>query len=133
MIDAAATKPYGFMPFYPGPGVGGHCIPCDPHYLLWQLRKQRGLRPADRAGDARHRRTAAAGGRARAGRCSRRAGTASQGPGSWCVGVAYKPDVEDVRESPAIEIIEELLELGAHVGYHDPLVPEVELPGSAGS
>ena len=49
VIEAAATKPYGFMPFYPGPGVGGHCIPCDPHYLLWQLRAQHQPRPAGRA------------------------------------------------------------------------------------
>ena len=80
VIDAAATKPYGFMPFYPGPGVGGHCIPCDPHYLLWQLRKPAGLRPADRAAM-----TGIAGGRGGSSSACREMlrepGTASPGPG----------------------------------------------------
>ena len=128
VIDAAATKPYGFMPFYPGPGVGGHCIPCDPHYLLWQLRKQRICAPvieqAMNGIAGRPRRVVE--------RCREVLAESGQGVAGarvLVVGVAYKPNVEDVRESPAIEIIEELLELGAHVGYHDPLVPELELPG----
>ena len=128
VIDAASTKPYGFMPFYPGPGVGGHCIPCDPHYLLWQLRKQRICAPvieqAMNGIAGRPRRVVE--------RCREVLAESGQGVAGarvLVVGVAYKPNVEDVRESPAIEIIEELLELGAHVGYHDPLVPELELPG----
>ena len=92
VIDAAPTKPYGFMPFYPGPGVGGHCIPCDPHYLLWQLRaKHADPRTGDRAGDERHRRPAASGRRAlRGGARGVRAGPC-RAPGSWWSGSPTSP------------------------------------------
>lgn len=129
VIEAAATKPYGFMPFYPGPGVGGHCIPCDPHYLLWQLRSRQ--RDAPLVGSAM---SAIA---ARPSEVVRRArdlladrGTAVAGARVLVVGVAYKPGVADVRESPALEIIDRLSALGARVGYHDPLVPAMTSRGA---
>ena len=127
VIDAAATKPYGFMPFYPGPGVGGHCIPCDPHYLLWQLHKERLGAPiieqAMTAIAARPRRVVD---RVRQVLSAHSRGIA--GIRVLVVGVAYKPNVEDVRESPALEIIEELIEEAATVGYYDPLCPTITLP-----
>ena len=126
VIEAAATKPYGFMPFFPGPGVGGHCIPCDPHYLLWQLRANR--QPAPLVDEAM---------KAIAGRPARVVdrvrevlslnGRGLTGARVLVLGVAYKPDVEDVRESPALEIIDGLRRVGAGVAYHDPLVPSVRL------
>jgi nucleotide sugar dehydrogenase len=127
VIGAAATKPYGFMPFAPGPGVGGHCIPCDPHYLAWQLRLRSQPTPVlDQAMDAIHRRPA---------RVAERAKEVLAGGGRrvddadvLVVGVAYKPGVEDVRETPAREIIATLRADGARVDYHDPLVPFLELP-----
>jgi nucleotide sugar dehydrogenase len=116
------------MKFKPGPGVGGHCIPCDPHYLLWQLRRQRAEAPLID--------TAMKAIAARPGRVVRRIkdtladrGMALRGARVLVVGVAYKPGVADVRESPALEIIEELHGLGARVGYHDALVPSVNFDG----
>ena len=128
VIGAAATKPYGYMPFYPGPGVGGHCIPCDPHYLLWQLKRQRISTPvieqamAGIAGRphrvvARVREVLSAQGRGLAG------------ARVLVVGVAYKPDVEDIRESPALDILNGLIEANAIVQYYDPLFATVTLPG----
>jgi UDP-N-acetyl-D-glucosamine dehydrogenase len=126
VIEAAATKPYGFMPFFPGPGVGGHCIPCDPHYLLWQLRSSRQVAPVIEQSMA-----------AIAGRPSRVVdrvrevlslnGRGMTGARVLVLGVAYKPDVEDVRESPALEIIARLREAGAQVSFFDELVPNVRL------
>jgi UDP-N-acetyl-D-glucosamine dehydrogenase len=128
VIDAAATKPYGFMPFYPGPGVGGHCIPCDPHYLLWQLRAERQRAPMIEAAM-----TSVA---ARPGRVVRRAGEVLADRGRTMagarilvVGVAYKPGVSDVRESPALEIIEGMRHAGASVSFTDPLVPTLQVAG----
>ena len=123
VLDAAATKPYGFMPFRPGPGVGGHCIPCDPHYLLEGLRDRGATAPlVERA------MTAIA---ARPGQIVDRVVAMLGRPAAEArvlvVGAAYKPGVRDVRESPAVAIIELLLGLGAEVAYHDPLVPAVEL------
>jgi UDP-N-acetyl-D-glucosamine dehydrogenase len=127
VITAAATKPYGFMPFFPGPGAGGHCIPCDPHYLLWQLRKTRLPTPvvtqAMSAIAERPRRVVD-----RVREVLSEAGIGLAGARVLLLGVSYKPDVEDVRESPALEIIEGLLAAGAQVAYHDPLVPEIRLP-----
>lgn len=127
VIDAAATKPYGFMPFYPGPGVGGHCIPCDPHYLLWQLRRTRLQTPI--IAQAMH------GIATRPHRVVDRlrevlseAGLGLVGTRVLVVGVSYKPDVEDVRESPALEIIATLHKLGAQVAFHDPYVGQARLP-----
>ncbi len=124
VIDAAATKPYGFMPFFPGPGVGGHCIPCDPHYLLWQLRADRVSAPLIETAM-----TAVAG---RPGQVVRRAaevlassGRALAGARVLVVGVAYKPGVADVRESPALEIMARLGAAGASVSYTDELIDSV--------
>jgi UDP-N-acetyl-D-glucosamine dehydrogenase len=130
VIDAAATKPYGFMPFFPGPGVGGHCIPVDPHYLLWQLRGRRASAPV-----IEHAMSAIA---ARPGRVVMRAveqlaaaACPIDGAKVLVVGVTYKPNVADVRSSPALEIMAELRARGAHVCYHDPLVSSVVLPDGA--
>jgi len=126
VIDAAATKPYGFMAFQPGPGVGGHCIPCDPHYLLWQLREQRLQMPvvesAMRGIAARPSQVVA--------RCREllaERGAPIRGATIAIVGVAYKPGVEDVRESPALEIIERLRRLGAKVGFVDELASSIRM------
>lgn len=128
VIEAAATKPYGFMPFFPGPGAGGHCIPCDPHYLLWQLRRDR-LHPpvvaaAMTAIAARPRQVVE-----RARQVLSDAGQGLAGADVLVLGVAYKPGVEDLRESPALEIIDGLLAAGADVAYHDPRVPELVTGG----
>jgi UDP-N-acetyl-D-glucosamine dehydrogenase len=126
IIEAAATKPYGFMPFYPGPGVGGHCIPCDPHYLLWQLRALRISSPLiDTAMTAIASRPRKVVRRARELLADR--GRSTSGARVLVVGVAYKPGVADVRESPALEILEELAEEGAKVHFTDPLVPSLRL------
>jgi UDP-N-acetyl-D-glucosamine dehydrogenase len=124
VIGAAATKPFGYMPFYPGPGLGGHCLPSDPHYLSWKVRLE-GYEPrfitfADEinrqmpayvvqmVADALNER----------GRAVRRARI-------LVLGVAYKANVADTRDSPALEIIETLRAKGAVVAYHDPFVPRV--------
>jgi UDP-N-acetyl-D-glucosamine dehydrogenase len=122
VIDAASTKPYGFMPFTPGPGVGGHCIPCDPHYLLWQLRKARVTAPVIEhamAGIAGRPHQVVA--KARRILSDRNHGIS--GARVLVLGVAYKPDVEDLRESPALEIIAEMIADGAEVAYSDPWCP----------
>ncbi|TQC47012.1 nucleotide sugar dehydrogenase [Rhodococcus sp. WS4] len=127
VIDAAATKPYGFMPFYPGPGVGGHCIPCDPHYLLWQLKANHEQSPVTEAAMA----AIAARPRAvvsRAQEVLADAGCPLAGSRVLIVGVAYKPGVADVRESPALEILEELTHRGALASYSDPLVDYLVTP-----
>jgi nucleotide sugar dehydrogenase len=128
VTEAAATKPYGFLPFYPGAGVGGHCIPCDPHYLLTPL--------AERGVDAPFTQRAMSDIASRPGRVAARAeeiltdaGVDVEGGRVLVVGVAYKPGIQDVRESPALEIIEALHERGAAVSYHDPLVDSVKVDG----
>jgi nucleotide sugar dehydrogenase len=126
VIDAAATKPYGFMAFSPGPGVGGHCIPCDPHYLLWQLREKRIAAPmitqAMTEIAARPARVVE-----RAAQVLSDAGRGLAGSRVLVVGVSYKPDVADLRESPALEIIHGLERRGATVGFLDPLCPQARL------
>ena len=125
VIDAAATKPYGFMAFYPGPGVGGHCIPCDPHYLLWQLRAKRFDSPVTRSAmtaiATRPREVVA-----QARTMLAENGCATRGARILVVGVAYKPNVADVRESPALEIIDELAAAGARVAFSDPWVEQLQ-------
>ena len=126
VINAAATKPYGFMPFFPGPGVGGHCIPCDPRYLLWQLRRERLSTPVIEQAMS-----------AIAGRPHRvvfrirealsDAGRGLAGARVLVVGVAYKPDVQDLRESPALEVLAELITDGVTAAYYDPLFTSVTL------
>jgi UDP-N-acetyl-D-glucosamine dehydrogenase len=128
VIRAAATKPFGFMPFYPGPGLGGHCIPVDPLYMSWKLRtlqyQARFIELADsvnsgmpvyvveRISDALNERSRSV-----------------RGSKLLIYGVAYKRDVRDVRESPALAIIDELQRRGAHVAYMDPHVPELREAG----
>jgi nucleotide sugar dehydrogenase len=124
VISAAATKPYGFMPFFPGPGAGGHCIPVDPRYLTWQLGHAGRSAPLlEQAMDALA---------ARPGRMAERAADALAGAPAGMrgakvlmVGVAYKPGLADLRGSPAIAMIEDLTARGAQVAYFDPRVPEV--------
>jgi len=127
VIQAAATKPYGFMPFYPGPGVGGHCIPCDPHYLTWQLRARRASAPvvdaAMTAIAARPREVVA-----HARRILGEHGKPVSGARILVVGVSYKPGVGDVRESPAVPIIDMLASEGAHVGYTDSHIETIQTP-----
>jgi UDP-N-acetyl-D-glucosamine dehydrogenase len=124
VIDSAATKPFGFMPFYPGPGLGGHCIPVDPFYLSWKAREYDfATRFIELAGeinvsmpyhvvatvaDALNQRQ-----------------KSLNGSRILILGVAYKKDVDDVRESPALKIIELLMHRGAKVDYHDPYFPEL--------
>jgi nucleotide sugar dehydrogenase len=126
VLAAASTKPFGFMPFRAGTGVGGHCIPCDPHYLLWQLKSLRGSAPV-----LEHAMTAIA---ERPGEIVRRAvdqlaerGVAIRGARVLVLGVTYKPGVDDIRESPAIDILRELLDRGARAEYADPRAPELRL------
>ncbi len=128
VIDAAATKPFGFMKFTPGPGVGGHCIPLDPHYLAWKMRtlnyKTRFIelagemnaempeywvaKVADRLNDA---------------------GKAVRGSTVLVLGVAYKKDIDDIRESPALDVIRLLQQRGANICYHDPHIPHLHEDG----
>ena len=122
VIDAAATKPFGFMPFRPGPGLGGHCIPVDPYYLAWKAREL-GV-PSDfveLAGRVNDAMPAYVFGRLRDALDAR--GTPLRGARVLLIGLAYKPGVPDTRESPAIEILRLLAGRGAQVAYHDPLVP----------
>ncbi|MFD7713641.1 nucleotide sugar dehydrogenase [Streptomyces sp. NPDC059786] len=128
VLEAAATKPYGFMPFYPGPGAGGHCIPCDPHYLLAQLSGRQLSAPlVTTAMDALAGRPARVAGQALDLLATR--GVPVAGARVLVIGVAYKEGVSDVRESPALRLIGLLTSAGADVSYSDPLVPEVALDG----
>jgi UDP-N-acetyl-D-glucosamine dehydrogenase len=122
VIEAAATKPFGFMKFLPGPGLGGHCIPIDPHYLAW---KMRGLnyktRFIDLAGEVNTEMPVFWVRKVSDALNSR--SKAMRGAKILILGVAYKRDIEDIRESPALDIIKLLEERGATVTYHDPHVP----------
>ncbi len=123
VIEAAKTKPFGFQAFYPGPGLGGHCIPIDPFYLAWKAR-QIGMptRFIELAGEINH----AMPGHvvARLVEALRVRGREARGSRVLVLGLAYKPDIDDVRESPSFEIIEDLRDLGALVDYNDPHVPK---------
>ena len=120
-LDAAASKPYGFMAFQPGPGVGGHCIPCDPHYLLWRLRAEQVRSPlieqAMATLAARPEHVADRAAELLAGR-----GLSVDGARISLVGLSYKPGVQDVRESPSLALAEILRGRGAIVSAHDPVV-----------
>lgn len=125
VIDAAATKPFGFMPFYPGPGLGGHCIPIDPFYLSWKVKEVgfearfielagqvNGAMPqhvVDKIGDALNDQS-----------------KAIKGSNILILGVAYKKGIDDVRESPALDVMTLLLKKGANITYHDPFVPHID-------
>jgi UDP-N-acetyl-D-glucosamine dehydrogenase len=129
VIRAAGTKPFGFMPFYPGPGLGGHCIPIDPFYLSWKARASgfearfielagyiNGQMPeyvVNLVGEALNHR-----------------GRAVRGSKILVLGVAYKADIDDTRESPSLDIMETLRERGARIDYSDPYVPSLEFAGA---
>ena len=124
VIRAAATKPFGFMPFYPGPGIGGHCIPLDPHYLSWKAR-QHGFdsRFISLAEEVNSRMPEHVVQLVADGLNDER--KAMKGSNVLLLGVAYKKDINDVRESPALSIIDRLRAKGANVRYHDPFVDEL--------
>src|SRR5436190_1672504 len=128
VIEAAATKPFGFMPFYPGPGVGGHCIGIDPFYLAWKMRLNgyefRFLHLADEVNRAIAAYVVELVAEALNGR--RRC---LNGASVLVLGVAYKRGVSDIRESPALEVIAELQHKGALVSYADPHVPSLDVEG----
>jgi UDP-N-acetyl-D-glucosamine dehydrogenase len=136
VIEAAKTKPFGFMPFYPGPGLGGHCIPIDPFYLTWKAREydltarfielagevntRMPYHVVDRVGEA----------------LDRHRGKGFNGTRVLVLGLAYKKNVDDIRESPSLKLIELMKSRGASCDYHDPHVPEItrtrEHPGLTG-
>jgi UDP-N-acetyl-D-glucosamine dehydrogenase len=124
VIDAAATKPFGFTPFYPGPGLGGHCIPLDPFYLTWKAREYgfhtRFIELAGEINTAMPRHVVT-----RLREALDGAGRTVRGARILILGVAYKRDTADTRESPALEIISLLSRAGAEVSYHDPFVRRV--------
>jgi UDP-N-acetyl-D-glucosamine dehydrogenase len=128
VIQAAATKPFGFMAFYPGPGIGGHCIPLDPHYLSWKARlhgfEARFISLAEEVNSHMPQHVVQL---VQDGLNER--SKALKGSRVLILGVAYKRDINDVRESPALAIVEELLRKGAEVSYHDPFVPQMTLDG----
>lgn len=119
VIDAAATKPFGFMKFMPGPGLGGHCIPLDPHYLAWKMRTlQFKTRMIEVASDVNAEMPQFV--VRKAGDVLNQTGKALYGSRVLVLGVAYKRDIDDLRESPALEIIRLLQDKGADVAFHDP-------------
>ena len=128
VVDAAATKPFGFMPFYPGPGVGGHCIPLDPAYLAWQVRRDVGrrFRILEQAEDVNA--LAPAYVTDRISEALNERARAVKGASVFVLGASYKADVGDLRESPSLKVIERLQRRGARVGYHDPYVPVLSTP-----
>ncbi|HEY6909465.1 MAG TPA: nucleotide sugar dehydrogenase, partial [Myxococcales bacterium] len=125
VIDAAKTKPFGFMPFYPGPGLGGHCIPIDPFYLTWKAREYEfNTRFIELAGEINWQmphhvveRTMEA---------LNEQGKALKGAKVLILGLAYKKNIDDLRESPSIRLIELFREKGAQVSYHDPYCPKMK-------
>ncbi len=125
VIDAAKTKPFGFMPFYPGPGLGGHCIPIDPFYLTWKAREfdvyTRFIELAGQINTAMPLHVV----RRLDEELDRRFGKGLNGAKILVIGVAYKKNVDDVRESPALRIMKLLRERGAGMDYYDPYVPEI--------
>ncbi|MCX6048883.1 MAG: nucleotide sugar dehydrogenase, partial [Chloroflexi bacterium] len=128
VIDAAATKPFGFMKFTPGPGLGGHCIPIDPHYLSWKLRtlkyNARFIELASEINTEMPRYWVQ-----KVQDVLNDAGKAVKHSHILVLGVAYKKNVSDMRESPALDIIHLLEEKGAHVLYHDPHIPAFQHEG----
>ena len=126
VIDAAASKPYGFMPFYPGPGLGGHCIPIDPHYLSWKMKSLNfSARFIELAGEVNSHMPEFV--LEKIARALNERSKALKGSKIVILGVAYKANVSDMRESPALDLIHLLMERGAHVSYHDPYVPSFTL------
>jgi len=128
VIEAAATKPFGFMPFYPGPGLGGHCIPIDPFYLSWKARaagfEARFIELAGAVNSSMPYHVAGLVAEALNG-----LGKAVRGSRILILGVAYKENIDDVRESPALDIIGILRRQGGEIDYHDPYVSSIRLDG----
>jgi len=124
ILDAAFTKPFGIMPFYPGPGVGGHCIPVDPFYLSWKAEQfgfpTRFIALAGEVNESMPQYVVQA-----AERALERSGIALRGAKVLVLGIAYKRDVDDLRESPSLTIIELLKRAGAEVAYNDPFFETV--------
>ncbi|MEO8218797.1 MAG: UDP binding domain-containing protein, partial [Acidobacteriota bacterium] len=122
VLDAAATKPFGFMRFNPGPGLGGHCIPLDPFYLAWKAREY-GVTAKfiELAGEVNVQMPKYVLGKLQTALNER--GKAVKGSRILILGLSYKKDVDDTRESPSFEIIDGLLRMGAEVTYHDPHIP----------
>lgn len=128
IIDAAATKPFGYMPFYPGPGLGGHCIPIDPHYLSWKLKTLNYYaRFIELAGDINSSMPYYVLGKV--GEVLNRVERSIKGSRILVLGVAYKRDIGDIRESPALDVLKLLISKGAKVNYNDPYVPKLALNG----
>lgn len=129
VIDAAKTKPYGFQAFYPGPGLGGHCIPLDPYYLSWKAREYgfhtSMIESSMMINDSMPEYTVE-----RAGKVLNRFKKALNGSNVLVLGVAYKQDIDDYRESPALRVIEELEKTGANVTYFDPYIPSYKYNGT---
>jgi UDP-N-acetyl-D-glucosamine dehydrogenase len=128
VIDAAATKPFGYMKFFPGPGIGGHCIPLDPHYLSWKLKtlnfNSRFIELAEDINSFMPRYVVE-----RLTEALNMKKKAVRGARILLLGVAYKKDISDVRESPALRIIDELMRLGAEVSFSDPFVTSLRVEG----
>ena len=126
VIDAASTKPFGFMPFYPGPGIGGHCIPIDPQYLSWKMKQldydARFISLADEINSSMPSFVLEKSQKALVVKGKTLSSSKIIG-----LGVTYKPDIADIRESPALDIIKLLIEEGAEVVYNDPYVQKLEL------
>ena len=124
VIDAAATKPFGFMKFTPGPGLGGHCIPIDPLYLSWKMKSfnynARFIELASEINTNMPRYVVS-----RVMEAMNDRGMALKGSKVLVLGAAYKPDIDDVRESPAFDVIGLLQKKGALVEYHDPYIPHI--------
>ncbi|MGH2701824.1 MAG: nucleotide sugar dehydrogenase [Actinomycetota bacterium] len=129
VVDAAASKPFGFMPFYPGPGVGGHCIPLDPAYLAWQVRRDAGhqFRILEQAQDINAQMPTYLA--SRIGEALNDASKPVRGARILVLGVSYKPDVGDMRESPALKAMTALHKRGAKVTFHDPFIERVPVNG----
>jgi UDP-N-acetyl-D-glucosamine dehydrogenase len=127
-IDAASTKPFGFMPFYPGPGVGGHCIPVDPSYLSWRVRRLgypfRFVELATEINDRMPHVVAL-----RVADVLNTVGRALRGSRVLVLGVTYKRDIADLRETPAVDLVRRLRLHGAQVSYHDPYVESFAVDG----
>jgi len=121
VINAAATKPFGFTPYYPGPGLGGHCIPIDPFYLTWKA-KEYGLhtRFIELAGEVNRAMPEWVVNKILLGLNEN--GKAVKGSNILIVGLAYKKNIDDMRESPSVEVMEHLLRLGANIKYHDDFI-----------
>ncbi len=124
VIDAAKTKPFGFMPFYPGPGLGGHCIPIDPFYLTWKAREYgQHTRFIELAGEVNN--SMALHVVHKVAEALNQRSTAIRGSRILLIGLAYKADVDDMRESPTFVLMDKLAERGAEISYFDPWIPEI--------